>query len=62
MLISGEVPVKTYASMPSQTVGNGKEPPFIWSTRDIKNGSCLVVEKLLEDYQVKFYDFSSMLT
>lgn len=36
MLISGEVPVKTYASMPSQTVGNGKELPFIRSTRDIK--------------------------
>lgn len=50
MLISGEVPVKTYASMPSQTVGNGRELPFIWSIRDIKNGSCLVVEKLLEDY------------
>lgn len=49
MLISGEVPVKTDGNTPSQTVGNSKEPPFIWSTRDIKNGSCLMVETLFED-------------
>lgn len=50
MLISGEVPVKTYGNMPSQTVGNGKEPPFIRSTRDIRNSSCLVAEKSFDDY------------